>query len=156
MTPDAVGCAAAASGQAQGAIMTYRRGASAVLWYQGIPLAMGVALSWANELWGLPARLFGGEHAPDWRESALETLLVLLVGVPMMLLTRRLVSRLYHVEGLLRICSWCRRVGHGDEWMSLEVFFRRGFETRTTHGMCPDCHAKAVAEIEGAAGPRGR
>jgi hypothetical protein len=132
--------------------MTHRRGGSVVLWLQAIPLALGIILSWANELLGLPARLFGGEPLSDWRESALETLLVLLVGVPMLLLTRRLVSRLYYLEGLLRICSWCRRVGQGGEWVPLEVFFKKGFDTRTTHGMCPDCHAKVMAEMGQAGG----
>jgi hypothetical protein len=132
--------------------MTHRRSGSAVLWFQAIPLVLGVALSWANEMCDLPRLLFGGEHFSDWRESALETLLVLVVGLPMLLLTRRLVSRLYYLEGMLRICAWCRRVGDGGQWVPLEQFFRKGFDTRTTHGMCPECHAKVIAAMGQAEG----
>src|SRR5436305_199634 len=81
-----------------------------VLWYEVLGFGLIVALSWANELFSLPALIFGVPHQPNWRESASETLIVALVAIPVIALTGRLVRRLRHLEEFLRVCAWCRKV----------------------------------------------
>jgi len=53
--------------------------------------------------------------------------------------TRRLLRRLHELEGFLRVCSWCRRVGDQGEWMVMEEYFDSRLATETSHGICPDC-----------------
>jgi hypothetical protein len=121
---------------------------SRVLWYQGIGFLAIIVLSWINELTDL-SHFFGGvEYLPNWRESVLETLIVLLVALPLMILTKRIVSRLYYLEGFLRVCAWCKKLKHNGEWVPMEEFFERKFQTQTSHGMCPICLDEMKAKMK--------
>lgn len=114
-----------------------------VLWYECFGFGLILLLSWLNKIVDLPHLLVGGEaHASKWRDSALETVLILLIWAFVISLTKRLVDRLHYLEGLLRICAWCRKVGHGEKWMRLEDYLSEGFHIGTTHGVCPDCLKK--------------
>ena len=72
----------------------------------------------------------------------METILILLIWAFVHSLTRRLVARLHYLEGMLRVCAWCRKVGHGERWMELEQYFAEDFQIGTTHGVCPECLKK--------------
>src|SRR5258706_2715583 len=82
-----------------------------------------IALSWANELFGLPSLIFGTGHRVNWPESVLETAIITLVAIPVIGYTRRLVLRLHYLEGFLRACGWGRKLSAGVWWVSLEAFF---------------------------------
>jgi hypothetical protein len=47
------------------------------------------------------------------------------------------------------VCGWCRKVCHEHEWLEMEKFFNSKFDTKTSHGMCPECLKKQVDEIAG-------
>ena len=120
--------------------MKFRKSGSQVLWYECLGFGLILLLSWLNKAVDLPHLIVGGEaHASVWRDSFMETMLILLIWAFVLSLTRRLVDRLHHLEGLLRVCAWCRKVGHGNRWMRLEDYFAEGFQIATTHGVCPDC-----------------
>jgi hypothetical protein len=118
--------------------------AQRILWYENIGFFSIILLSWINELLDLPHRLFGDITQINWHEGAMETTLILLVWVPVHLVTKRLVDRLHYLEGFFRMCAWCRKVAHDDEWMPLERYLERGFQIKTSHGICPDCSRKAM------------
>jgi hypothetical protein len=101
-----------------------------------------IALSWANELIGLPGIIWGGPVTLNWHEAALETFIALLVWVSVHLVTRKIVKRLRYLEEFLRVCAWCHKIGHGSEWLPIDEYFRRQLATRTSHGICPDCARK--------------
>jgi hypothetical protein len=109
-----------------------------------------IALSWLTEALKVPYYLFGEPFAPNWHRAILRTVVVLLIWGWVHLLTRRLLKRLYYLEDFLRICSWCRKVSDGDEWLGMEQYFSSKFATRTSHGMCPECLKKKVQEIAAA------
>ena len=114
-----------------------------VLWYQSFGFGFILLLSWLNKLVDLPHLLVGGDsHASKWRDSAIETFMILLVWAFVLSVTKRLVARLRYLEGLLRVCAWCRKVGHSGKWMLLEEYFAEGLHVGTTHGVCPDCLKK--------------
>jgi hypothetical protein len=116
---------------------------SRVLWYECLGFGFILFLSWLNKLVDLPHLFVGGEaHASKWRDSAIETMLILLIWAFVISLTKRLVARLHYLEGLLRICAWCRKVGHNGKWMTLEDYFAEGLLIGTTHGVCPECLKK--------------
>jgi hypothetical protein len=119
-----------------------KRSARELLWFEVAAFGLIIALSWADELLGLPAKLFGGTHRPDIGEAVLETFVVLLVAVPILIHTRRVVSRPFYFEGFLRVCAWCKNVEHQGDWIPVGEFFQERFETETSHGMCPACFAK--------------
>ena len=125
---------------------------SRILWYQGLGFLVIIALSWMDEFVSLPSLLFGGAPtAPNWHEAALESAVALAVWVPVFLLTRKLLRRLFYVERLVGICPSCRRIGDGDEWMPMEEYFARGFDQRTSHALCLDCaHSRLDASFRDA------
>jgi hypothetical protein len=119
---------------------------SKILWCEGIGFLAIIVLSWVNELSDLPHLISGVQYIPNWRESALETPIVLLVGIPVMIFTKRIVSRLYYLEGFLRVCAWCKKLEHNGEWIPLEEFFASKFQTETSHGMCLACMEEVTAK----------
>jgi hypothetical protein len=121
---------------------------SRILWVEIIGFLIIIALSWVHELTDLAHSISGVEYIPDWMEATTETVMVIVVAIPVMILTRRLVSRLYHLEGFLRVCAWCRKIEHDGEWIPLENFFERKFETATSHGICPVCLVEAKEKMK--------
>ena len=116
---------------------------SLIVVYEVIGFLAIIALSWLNELLGLPRLLFGSEHQGGWwHESLLETTIILVVAVPVVLLTRRLATRLHYLEEFLRLCAWCRKPHLDNEWVPVEEFLQRKFDSRTSHGICPACKAE--------------
>lgn len=123
--------------------MYVQKSASRVLWYECFGFGLILLLSWLNRLVDLPFLLVGGDaHASKWRDGAFETVLILLIWAFVHSLTRRLVAQLHRLEGMLRVCAWCRKIGQGERWMSLEDYFAEDFQVGTTHGVCPDCLKK--------------
>jgi phosphoserine phosphatase RsbU/P len=52
---------------------------------------------------------------------------------------------LQQLEGLLPICSYCKRIrDDAEQWGSLESYIERRSEAQFSHGICPDCYAKYV------------
>ena len=111
-----------------------------VLLYQGVGFLVIIALTWLDELTALPALIFGDHpFIFDFRESALKMLLVLAVWFLLIGSTRRVMSHVRYLEGFMRVCAWCRRIDFKGGWISLEDFLQKGFDTPTTHGICPTC-----------------
>ena len=123
--------------------MKVRKSGSRVLWYESIGFGLILLLSWLNKAVDLPYLIAGGNGGlSKWRDGVIETILILLIWAFVLSLTRRLTDRLHYLEGMLRICAWCRKVGHDDKWMRLEDYFAEGFHISTTHGVCPECLKK--------------
>jgi len=121
--------------------------ASRILWYESIGFLLLIALSWMNDRQGLASSLFGGgPHMRDWRDSALQTLVILYVWAIVWGLTRMLVRRLHYLGSFLRLCAWCRKVGQNGNWLKIEDHFARDFHIPTTHGMCPECKKRMEEE----------
>jgi sigma-B regulation protein RsbU (phosphoserine phosphatase) len=52
---------------------------------------------------------------------------------------------LQQLEGLLPICSYCRRIrNERDEWETLDSYLERRFDAQLSHGICPDCYIRFV------------
>jgi DNA-binding response OmpR family regulator len=62
----------------------------------------------------------------------------------------RLQTDLRTLEGLLPICSYCKRIREGkDYWQQVEAFVARRTEAKFSHSICPDCYQKhVVPQIE--------
>lgn len=108
-----------------------------------------IILCYLNELLKLPSLLFS-EHPFDFmfRRSTVEMLLILAVWLLVSNSTRRLLKYVQELESFMRVCAWCRRIDHKGEWMPLEKFMLQGFDTPTTHGICPECLRQQENAIE--------
>jgi hypothetical protein len=103
------------------------------------------------------AGVTGGYPAPAAGED--ETIIGLVDTVLLVLSVAGLVSLYQHshrraeeearlLRSLLSVCAWCRRVRDDDEeWVTAEAFMRRHTSRDLTHGMCPDCARRTIAEL---------
>jgi hypothetical protein len=56
---------------------------------------------------------------------------------------QRALGELSVLQGILPICSHCKRIRADDgRWSQLEVYVRRHSEADFSHGICPDCEQK--------------
>ena len=112
---------------------------------QALGFSTLLVLMWAMELSGLPQRLFGDPPEFMWMRLLTRTSVLGVIWLIVHLTTKRLLQRLHELEGFLVICSWCRRVGHDGEWLSMEEYFGSKFKTETSHGICPSCAERQLA-----------
>src|SRR5881398_3657601 len=66
-------------------------------------------------------------------------------------------TELQQLEGLLPICSYCKRIRNDhDQWKTLEDYIEQHFATQFSHSICPDCYTKYVEpQLERRNGPVG-
>jgi len=119
--------------------MKTSRSASRIVWFEIAAFGIIIAISWASE-WGFENIIFGEFYVRNWKDPMMQTCITLLVGLPTILLTRRLAKHLHELEGFLKICSWCNKVGQGDRWISIEDYLKTQLDTNTSHGICPACN----------------
>jgi hypothetical protein len=122
--------------------MKYKTHPKYIYWIEAIGFTAIIALSWANELIGLPGIIFGGPVTTNWHAAIIETCIALLVLSAVHLMTRKILKRLYYLEEFLRVCSWCRKIGYNGTWVPIEEYFGREFATKTSHSICPECDIK--------------
>ncbi|MGH7538971.1 MAG: response regulator [Gemmatimonadales bacterium] len=54
-------------------------------------------------------------------------------------------ERMDALEGLLPICSYCKRIRNDrEQWSSLEGFIEQRSSAEFSHGICPDCQRKYI------------
>jgi hypothetical protein len=117
--------------------------------YQNVGFLAVIILCFLDELLKLPSLIFSGHpFVVLYRRPTLEMLLFLAVWLLVSNSTRRLLRQVRQLEDFLRVCSWCRRIDYKGEWMPLEEFMEQGFDTPTTHGICPECLRQKKEAIE--------
>ena len=53
------------------------------------------------------------------------------------------------LQGLLPICSYCKKVrNEANYWQQVESYLASHTEVQLTHGVCPDCYAKMMKELD--------
>jgi hypothetical protein len=121
-----------------------RKSPRKILIVEAVGFVAILVLSWWDEFFEWPKSLFAAYTArPELWEGVWETAMILAIAGAILLMTRRLLSRLFYLERLLRICAWCGKIQRQGTWTSLEEYLSSGFDTKMTHGMCPDCFEKA-------------
>jgi PAS domain-containing protein len=57
-------------------------------------------------------------------------------------------SQVRVLTGFIRICASCKRIGDdADIWQPLERYITDHSDAKFTHGLCPDCFARAMHEL---------
>jgi DNA-binding response OmpR family regulator len=63
--------------------------------------------------------------------------------------TLALIANIKQLTGLLPICSYCKRIRSDDNyWEQLESYISNHTDALFSHGICPSCLVKALAEID--------
>jgi hypothetical protein len=120
-----------------------------VIVYETLAFILIVSLIWIDELFDLPHLLLRAEATPiNWRESLFESLLVSILGLVIVRYTKKLFQKIECLEGILPICSYCKRIrdGHGD-WQQMEEFISDRSEAEFSHGICPECAKNVYSQF---------
>lgn len=118
-----------------------------ILRNEALGFSVIIALSWLTEFLHVPHLLFGEPATANWHRALLRTAVILVIWLWVHIATKRLLKRLHHLEEFILVCSWCRKVGHEGEWLTMEQYFGSKFDTDTSHGMCEECAQKARSLI---------
>jgi hypothetical protein len=120
-----------------------------IVLYQNLGFLTIILLCYLDDLFKLPSLLFSNHPLTfAYRHTIVEMLLVLSIWFFVSISTRRLAKRVRQLEEFMRVCAWCRRIDCKGEWMRLEEFMEQGFDTPTTHGICPECFRQQRAAAE--------
>ena len=61
---------------------------------------------------------------------------------------RASLAQVKRLNGLLLICSCCKRIRKNDgEWQQMELFIREHSEADFSHGLCPECAEKTYTRF---------
>jgi hypothetical protein len=102
-----------------------------------------ILIVWLNELLDLPHIFFGAFATPiNYFESIIESTIIFLLGVVIILLTRTILHRLKHLEGILPVCSFCNKIRSGKQWIPIENYVSHHSEADFSHSVCPECADK--------------
>lgn len=115
-----------------------------ILRREAIGFFIMIILIWIAEIIRLPHLMLGEPADFNWLRVLMRTAIILCIWAWVYFNTRRLLRRLHELEGFLLVCSWCRRVGHEKNWLTMEEYFGSRLATETSHGICPDCAQKQI------------
>jgi len=61
---------------------------------------------------------------------------------------QEMIANVKHLRGLLPICSYCKRVrSDSDYWEQVETYISDHTDAQFSHGICPCCYEKVMAEL---------
>ncbi len=107
-----------------------------------------IALSWFGELVDIPHTVFGFEPTPfNYIESLCESVLTIGLLLFVLLVTRQLFRKIRNLEGMLPVCSFCKKIRVKDQWVPIEQYIQHNSEATFSHSYCPDCVQTHFGEL---------
>ena len=115
-----------------------------VIVYEMLGFGIIFIFLWLDEIYDLPHYLFKVMATPvNIVESIFESIMILIVGFTSIRLTLGLLSKIQILEGLLPICSSCKKIRDGGNgWQNIETYIARHSNASFTHGLCQECMDK--------------
>jgi hypothetical protein len=102
--------------------------------------AFVLLLLWMDEIVDLPHVLFGAPSTPiNVAECIIETVVISLLGIIVLLTTFHLLRRIKVLEGILPVCSFCKKIRSHDSWIAIDDYVRDHSEAQFSHSVCPQC-----------------
>lgn len=116
-----------------------------IITYELIGFGLILIFSWASEMVDI---IMHGGKGYDVIEILIQSLLIILPGWGVIYLTRQMLNQIKHLEGYVRICAYCKKVGiDGDQWVPIEEFIKLHSEAEFSHGFCPTCMREHYPEF---------
>ena len=98
-----------------------------------------------NEVLDIPHYLFG-DAPTSLQQRKGEVILEMLIYAVVVFVSfryyNRLQKRISILEGILPICSSCKKIRQDQDWVVLEEYIRSHSLADFTHGLCPECIRK--------------
>ena len=99
-----------------------------------------IIILWLDEILDIPFNIFGGQATPiNYTESLFETVLVGALAVIVVTMTRRLLEKIRYLEGILPVCSFCKKIRKDDQWINIDSYIRDHSAVEFSHSLCPEC-----------------
>lgn len=118
-----------------------------ILLLQALGLVLLAAWFWLEEWYDLPHYLFGAAATPFNRvEVCTEIGILSVFGIIAIGGSYFLLRRIKHLEGLLPMCAYCKRIRTDGNWQEVEAYIQNNSEAVLTHGYCPDCIREHFSE----------
>ncbi len=123
-------------------------GFSYIAFWQFAAFFMLLLLVWVNEILDIPYLIYGEKAAtPNLTRACISSAGVFIAAI--ITIGHTYLQQRHLVYGILTICSYCHKVRISKEdWERLEEYFGRRTLAAFSHGVCPDCFAKAQSEID--------
>ena len=59
-------------------------------------------------------------------------------------------DRVRTLEGIIPICSYCKKIRDDQQyWLQVEQYISERTQARFSHGVCPECRSRVLAEVRG-------
>lgn len=99
-----------------------------------------LSIVWLDEIIDIPHLIFRTSATPpNYPESFFESFLIILLAITIIILTQTILKRIKYLEGLLPICSFCKKIRSKDSWIPIEEYIKNRSEAEFTHSICPQC-----------------
>lgn len=119
---------------------TKRRFSSLILFLEIFGILLVIIVLWLDELLDLPHNIFGTMATPvNYSESILETLIILIFAIPVLIATSKILKKIQYLEGLLIVCSYCKKIKTENSWVPVEEYMSNNTAADFSHGLCPAC-----------------
>ncbi len=116
--------------------------------YQMVGYGIVMFLIIGDEVLDLPHNIFGAPATPiNWLEAFIESSYVFVLFAFSTYLSWRLLKRIKYLEGFLPVCSFCKRIRVGENWIPIEKYISEHSEADFTHGLCPECMEKHYGSL---------
>jgi len=118
-----------------------------VMTFEIIIFVLLIVVLWMNEVFDIPHRMLGAPSTPiNWQESIFETCIALALCIVIIIISWSFMKRIKYLEGLLSVCSFCKKIRVGKDWVPIEKYIRDHSEADFSHGLCPGCAEKHYPE----------
>ena len=115
-------------------------------WFDGLAVSLILAIGlplirlYLMSQWDFPLGVQPAIINAAIRAAVLSSLAVVVARTARQ--TRLLAQEVEVLEGLLPICSYCKKIrDENDEWQRLECYITQRSTAEFTHGICPECRA---------------
>jgi hypothetical protein len=101
--------------------------------------AVLIVLVWLDDIFDLPAWI--GTPTPTVMLAQTIIVSVLCAGLCLWLVihTHRVLQRLKYLEGLLPVCSFCKKIRVEGNWVPIEEYVSEHSAAEFSHTFCPEC-----------------
>lgn len=107
-----------------------------------------ILIIWLDEFLDLPHIIFGAIATPiNYFECIFESTVISLMALIIIFLTHTILQRLKYFEGLLPVCSFCKKIRSKDRWIPIEHYISNHSEADFSHSVCPECMKANYGDI---------
>ena len=125
--------------------MTRMKFPQKILVYEAVGFLAILVYTYLDTIHDFPSRyLIAHTHHPKVWHASVEAIGILFIAITTLMMTHQLLSRLLYLQSFLMVCSGCKKINHEGKWSPMIDFFKSGFDTKTTHGMCPECSKRTM------------